>query len=93
MAECPCKKKGDKEMKRRVVITGMGAVTPIGNNTEQMWESVKKGSCGIAPITHYDTSGQKVELAGEIKNLNIDEFIDKKVSISLAASSHRDAIK
>lgn len=67
-------------MKRRVVITGMGAVTPIGNNTEEMWESVKKGNCGIAPITHYDTSGQKVKLAGEIKNLNIDEFIDKKAS-------------
>ena len=67
-------------MKRRVVITGMGAVTPIGNNTDEMWESVKKGKCGIAPITHYDTSGQKVTLAGEIKNLNIEEFIDKKVS-------------
>lgn len=67
-------------MKRRVVITGMGAVTPIGNNTEEMWESVKNGSCGIAPITHYDTSGQKVKLAGEIKNLNIDDFIDKKAS-------------
>lgn len=67
-------------MKRRVVITGMGAVTPIGNNTEEMWESVKKGNCGIAPITHYDTSGQKVKLAGEIKNLNIDDFIDKKAS-------------
>lgn len=67
-------------MKRRVVITGMGAVTPIGNNTEEMWESVKSGNCGIAPITHYDTSGQKVKLAGEIKNLNIDDFIDKKAS-------------
>ena len=71
-------------MKRRVVITGMGAVTPIGNNTEEMWESVKKGNCGIAPITHYDTSGQKVKLAGEIKNLNIDEFIDKKESRKMA---------
>ena len=58
----------------------MGAVTPIGNNTEEMWESVKSGNCGIAPITHYDTSGQKVKLAGEIKNLNIDDFIDKKAS-------------
>lgn len=67
-------------MKRRVVITGMGAVTPIGNNTEEMWKSVKKGNCGIGPITHYDTSGQKVKLAGEIKNLNIDEYIEKKES-------------
>lgn len=61
----------------------MGAVTPIGNNIDQMWESVKKGECGIAPITHYDTSGQKVKLAGEVKNLNIDDFIDKKVSRKL----------
>lgn len=70
-------------MRRRVVITGMGAVTPIGNNIEQMWESVKRGYCGIAPITHYDTSGQKVKLAGEVKNLNVDEYIDKKVSRKL----------
>ncbi len=70
-------------MKRRVVITGMGAVSPIGNNSNDMWESVKKGNCGIAPITHYDTTGQKVTLAGEIKDLQIEDFIDKKAARKL----------
>lgn len=70
-------------MKRRVVITGMGAVTPIGNNTNELWDSVKEGKCGIAPITHYDTTGQKVTLAGEIKNLTIEDFIDKKAARKL----------
>lgn len=65
---------------RRVVVTGMGAVTPIGNNIEEMWTSVKNGVCGIAPITAYDTTGKKVTMAGEVKNLNLDEIIDKKES-------------
>lgn len=65
-------------MRRRVVITGMGAVTPVGNNINQMWENVKQGVCGIAPITAYDTSSQKVTLAGEVKNLVVEDFIDKK---------------
>ena len=44
---------------RRVVITGMGAVTPIGNSVAELWESVQAGKCGIAPITHYDASARK----------------------------------
>lgn len=65
---------------RRVVITGMGAVTPIGNSVGETWESVKNGVCGIAPITLYDTEGRKVKLAGEVKNLDVDTFLDKKES-------------
>ena len=57
-------------MKRRVVITGMGAVTPIGNTTAELWAGVRAGTCGIAPITAYDASAQKVQLAAEIKNLD-----------------------
>ena len=49
-------------MKRRVVITGMGAVTPIGNDLQQSWQGVRSGRCGIAPITAYDTSGRKVKV-------------------------------
>ena len=63
---------------RRVVITGMGAVTPIGNNVEETWNSVKAGKCGIDYITHYDTTNRKVKVAGEVKNLNLEEHIDKK---------------
>lgn len=63
---------------RRVVITGLGAITPIGNNVDEMWNGVKAGKCGIAPITHYDTEGRKVKVAGEVKNLNLEDFVDKK---------------
>ena len=63
---------------RRVVITGMGAVTPIGNNVAETWEGVKNGKCGIDMITHYDTTGRKVKVAGEVKNLNLEEHVDKR---------------
>lgn len=63
---------------RRVVITGLGAVTPIGNTVPELWENVKAGKCGIAQITHFDVSERKVKVAGEVKNLDIESFIDKK---------------
>lgn len=62
---------------RRVVVTGIGAVTPLGNNVEETWNGIQKGVCGIAPITRYDTAGRKVTLAGEVKNFNPEEYIDK----------------
>ncbi len=64
-------------MKRRVVVTGMGAVTPIGNDTPTFWNHVKEGMCGIAPITTYDTTEQKVKLAGEVKDLDFLAHIPK----------------
>ncbi len=67
-------------MKRRVVVTGMGAITPIGNNVLQMWQSIQEGACGIAPITRYDTSNQRVKLAGEVKNYVAEDYIDKKAA-------------
>ena len=63
---------------RRVVITGIGAVTPIGNDVPAMWESVKNGVCGIDKVTHFDASGYKTQIAGEIKNLNVEDFIERK---------------
>ncbi|MGN0298832.1 MAG: beta-ketoacyl-ACP synthase II [Lachnospiraceae bacterium] len=65
-------------MKKRVVITGMGAVTPIGNDVASMWKAVQAGECGIGPITHYDTSDRKVKLAGEVKNFTPEKFLDKR---------------
>lgn len=62
---------------RRVVVTGLGAVTPIGNNVKDMWESVEAGKCGIAPITHYDTTGRKVSLAGEVRDFHPEEYVEK----------------
>lgn len=63
---------------RRVVVTGLGAVTPIGNNVSDMWNGVKEGKCGIAPITHYEVGDRKVSLAAEVKDFNPEDFIDKK---------------
>ena len=65
-------------MKRRVVITGMGAVSPIGNTAEEMWQSAREGRCGIGPITHFDTTNHKVKLAGEVKDLDFTPYLDKK---------------
>ena len=62
---------------RRVVITGLGAVTPIGNTVAETWEAAKKGTCGIAPITHYDTGEQKVKLAAEVKDFPVDDYFTK----------------
>ena len=71
-------------MKRRVVITGMGAVTPIGNNVKELWEGVREGRCGIAPITSFDSSPQKVHLAGEVKGLDITSRIPKAEARKMA---------
>lgn len=67
-------------MSRRVVVTGLGIVCPIGNDKEEVWSSVVEGRCGIAPITHYETSSQKVKLAGEVKNLDLDRYVDRRES-------------
>ena len=64
--------------KRRVVITGMGALTPLGLNVADTWAGVKEGRCGIAPITLFDTTGMKASLAGEVKDFAPENFIDKK---------------
>ncbi len=65
-------------MKRKVVITGMGAVTPIGNTAADSWAAARQGVCGIAPITHYDTSAQKAKLAGEVKDLDPSAWVEKR---------------
>ena len=64
--------------KRRVVITGIGAVTPLGNTAAESWQAVKDGVSGIAPITLYDHSNQKVSLAAEVKNFDPTVALDKK---------------
>ena len=65
-------------MSRRVVVTGMGAVTPVGNTPEETWNSLVNGVSGAAPITLFDASKFKTQFACEVKNLNITEFIDRK---------------
>lgn len=63
---------------RRVVITGMGAVSPIGDNVADMWRNACDGKRGIAPIEAYDTEGMKVRFAGEVRDLDVTSFIDKR---------------
>lgn len=64
--------------KRRVVITGIGAVTPIGLNANEFWEGLIVGKNGVAPITHFDTTNFETKFAAEVKNFNPDLYFDKK---------------
>ena len=73
-------------MSRRVVVTGLGAVTPIGNNVKDMWQGILDGKCGIDEITHFDTSNMKVKLAGEVKDLDVTAFLDKKAALDIGKS-------
>lgn len=63
---------------KRVVVTGMGAITPLGNNIEESWENLKNGVSGAAPITHFDASQFKTQFACEVKNFNAQDYIDRK---------------
>ncbi len=65
-------------MKRRVVVTGLGAVTPIGNTVEEFWSGIKEGKVGIGEITRFDTADYKVKLAAEVKGFNAKERMDAK---------------
>ncbi|MCQ2524367.1 MAG: beta-ketoacyl-ACP synthase II [Lachnospiraceae bacterium] len=67
-------------MKRRVVVTGMGAVTPIGNSVKEFWEGVKAEKIGFEPITYFDTSEYKVKLAAQLKDFNPEDYMDKKAA-------------
>ena len=67
-------------MERRVVITGLGAITPIGNNVQDFWKGIKEGKCGIDEITHFDASEYKVKLAAEVKEYNPEDYFDKKAA-------------
>lgn len=63
---------------KRVVVTGLGAVTPLGNNPEETWEAMLAGKSGAAPITHFDASLFKTQFACELKGININDYIDRK---------------
>ena len=65
-------------MSRRVVVTGMGAITPIGNTVEEFWQGIKEGKVGIGPITQFDTSEHKASLAAEVKNFDPKDYMDPK---------------
>lgn len=66
--------------KRRVVVTGLGAVTPIGNNVEDFWNGIKEGKVGIGPVTKFDASDYKVKIAAEVKDFVAKEHMDFKAA-------------
>lgn len=86
-------------MERRVVVTGLGAITPIGNNVNDFWKGIKEGKCGIEEITKFDVTEYKVKLAAEIKDYEPDDHFDKKTSKRMdpfsqyAIIASREAIK
>ena len=63
---------------KRVVVTGLGALTPIGNTVEQYWDGLINGVSGADPITYFDASKFKTRFACELKNFNVNDFIDRK---------------
>ena len=65
-------------MERRVVITGLGAITPLGNNVEEFWKGIKEGKCGIDQITKFDTTDFKVKLAAEVKGYDPEDYFEKR---------------
>ena len=74
-------------MKTRVVITGMGAITPIGNDVESFWQGLKDKKVGIAPITYFDTTDYKCKLAAEVKGFNARDYMDPKAARRMEAFS------
>ena len=73
---------------RRVVVTGIGAVSPIGNTAELSWENVVAGKSGIGPLTRVDTSKLPVSVAAEVKDFNIEEYIEKKEARKMDRFTH-----
>ena len=84
--------------KRRVLITGLGTVNPLGHNAADTWQAVRDGVCGIGPIPRYDCSAQKVHLAAEVKDWDPTTVLDKQDvrhmsrHVPLAAAAAKDAL-
>ncbi len=84
---------------RRVVVTGLGAVTPIGNSVEAFWTAAKNGQVGIGEITRFDTTDYKVKLAAEVKDFQPGDFMDRKAArrmepfCQLAVAASRQALE
>lgn len=67
-------------MSRRVVVTGLGAITPIGNDVDSFWNGLKENQVGIGPITYFDTADYKVKLAAQVKDFNPKDYMDPKAA-------------
>lgn len=79
-------------MRRRVVVTGIGAITPVGNSAEEMWKALQEGKSGIGPITHFDASGFPTRFAAEVKKFNLDDYVDDAKRFAYAGRNIRFAV-
>ena len=77
---------------KRVVVTGIGALTPIGNTAPEFWKSLINGVSGAAPITRFDASLFKTKFACEVKNLTVEDYIDRKEMRRMDRYSHLGVI-
>ena len=69
---------------RKVVVTGMGVVSPLGNSLDETWQGIKEGKSGIANITGFDCTDYKVQIAAEVKDFDASQFIDKREARKMA---------
>jgi len=81
-------KMGVHKMNRRVVVTGVGAVTPIGNSKDEFWKSIKEGVCGIDYVTRFDASNFTCRMAAEVKDFDVTQYIDKKEAKRMDRFTH-----
>ena len=73
--------------KRRVVVTGLGAITPVGNDVQTAWDSIVAGKSGIGPITQFDVSAYTTRFGGAVKDFDITEYLSPKESASATSPS------
>ena len=69
---------------RKVVVTGMGVVSPLGNSLDETWQGIKEGKSGIANITGFDCTDYKVQIAAEVKDFDASQFVDKREARKMA---------
>lgn len=72
------------DMKRRVVVTGLGCISPLGNSVSETWDGIKKGKSGISQVTLFDTNNFEVKIAAEVKDFDVTKWIDKKEARKMA---------
>ena len=78
---------------RRVVVTGLGALTPIGNNIQDYWNALVNGVSGAAPITYYDTEKHKTKFACEVKNFDGEKYFEKKEKFVRDGSKYKQILR
>ena len=78
---------------KRVVVTGLGAVTPLGNNVKDTWDALINGVSGAGPITHFDASLFKTQFACEVKNFDASKYFDRKELLRWMRKNHVGIVK